>query len=615
MRLILSILFIILYIPSVFSYDQVHMLNIDVPNSTTDLNTYTYVYSTLDTNSDLKSVLDKEFEYKPSGLNVGVNSEIHWIKYTINNQKEQNEKLYINFPYNHINKIIVYAVRDGKIIRKSRVGTYFSHFSKDFVCRNNVIEINSQEGLTEYYIYINHLYMPLRAVSFLLTETEMIKKIAEINAHIWFWKGIFVFALVLTLVLYILTKVKSFLYYFLLNLSTAMFFLMEIGDFVLLFDRDINGIIIEIKHLGNWLILIFSPLFVNSLYPIKKMRPKVWKTMFSLVLVIPFLWTLGLFPYFKDSMFFYYSTYYLILVSLVVFLLMIYFTLVAYRNGHKSAIFLFIAYLIYVTTAILNIILPNLGLKESTMDVYEVFIYGSLFEIFVFMALMTISTYEVYSQKIKLEKEQRKNKQDMLAAVVKGQEFERNRVGIELHDLVGANISAINLKVNSDDKELKSIISSTIAIVRNLSHGLVTPSIKGNRFCDEVVDLCLVFSNDKLKADASFFNWKGLKNPENMTHLYRIVQELLNNAVKHSQATSVNLQFVVNEHDVMSVFYEDNGIGFNLQKALKQGGIGLLNINNRIELIGADITYETNEGSEGTTVVIVIPNKLQTSSY
>ena len=583
------------------------MLDIDNPKSIISLNEYTYVYSTLDTNSDIDCVLDKKFEYTPSGLSVGANDKIHWIKYTINNLKKQDKKLYINFPYNHINRIIVYSIKEGKVIRKTRVGTYYSYKNKDFVCRNNVIAIDLQEGVTEYYVYIRHLYKPLRAISFLLTESEMIYKTAEVNAHIWFWKGIFMFALVVTLVLYILTGVKPFLYYFLLNLSTATFFLMEIGDLVMLFDRDLYGSIIEIKHLGNWLILIFSPLFVNSLYPIKEMKPRVWKAMFALVLVLPVLWFLGLFPYFKDSMFFYYNTYYLIIVSVIVFLLMIYFTLVAYLNGHKSAIFLFIAYFIYVTTAILNIVLPNLGLMKSSMDVYEVFIYGSLFEIFVFMALMSISTYEVYSEKVKLEEEQRKNKQDMLAAVVKGQEFERNRVGIELHDLVGANISAINLKVNSEDKELKAIISSTISIVRNLSHGLVTPSIKGKRFCDEVIDLCLVFSNDNLKAEASFFNWKGLKDPENMTHLYRIVQELLNNAVKHSNAFNVNIQFVVNEKGVTSIFYEDDGIGFDLQKALKAGGIGLININNRIELIGAEITYDTNEGVNGTTIVIVIP--------
>jgi len=608
MRFIYSFILLFLFgVQLSYSSDKVIKVNVGNHISILNLDAYTYLYNTFDTISDLSSIMDKEFKYNSEGLNVGVNDRIHWVRYSFDNPSSQTVELYIDYPYNHINKIIAYAVRDSMVMRKTKVGTYYSYKNKDFVCRNNPIKIELLPGKTEYYVYINHLYLPLRGVAFLLDESQMIQKTAEVNAHVWFWKGIFVFALLVTLVLYILTRVKPFLYYFLLNVSTALFFSMEIGDFVILFDRDIYGNIIDFKHLGNWLILVFSPLFVNSLYPIKQMRPIVWKIMFSLISILPFLWLLGLFPYFKYSMFFYYNTLYLIVVSVFVFVLQIYFTFTAFRNGYKSAIFLFIAYLIYVSSAILNIVLPNLGLLESSMDVYETFIYGSLFEIFVFMALMAFSTYEVYAQKTKLEIQQRKVKHDLISAVVQGQESERNRVGVELHDLVGANISAINLRVNSEDKELKEIIGSTISIVRNLSHGLVTPSIKGGRFCDELRDLCLVFSSDTLKASATFYNWQPVNKPEKMTHIYRIVQELLNNAVKHSEASKVSIQFVINEENLMSVFYEDNGIGFDYDEAVAKKGIGIMNIKNRVELIGATINYDTNKNRSGTIIVITLP--------
>ncbi len=365
-----------------------------------NLNKFTYVYSTSDTSSEINSILHSSFIYDNKGLNHGVNKKTHWIKYSLINPYSKTKDYFILFPYNHINKIIAYGSYNDSVYHIQSTGTYFDFKNKNIDSRAYPILIRLKPGKTTIYIYVNHLYLPLRATSFLVTEDVVRANDKKVEIALWYWKGFFSFALLITFVLYLTTKLESFLYYFLLNLGVGLFFASEIGDFFTYFNSDPYNIIIDIKHLGNWIVLFASPLFVNSLFPVSKLRPKTWKAMFIMISVLPIFWMINIIPAVKHTYFLYYTTYYLIFASVVVFILMIYFTLVAYLNTkNKNALALFIAYLIYVTATIVSITLPNLGIIESNLDVYSTFVYGSIFEIVVFMGLLGKETLSVYTHR------------------------------------------------------------------------------------------------------------------------------------------------------------------------------------------------------------------------
>ncbi len=575
-----------------------------------NLNKYTYTYSSADTSSAITPILGKEFSYDPSGLNLGMNDKIHWIKYDIVNPSDIVKEYYLLFPYNHINKIIVYGLYDNEAYYIKSTGTFFNYRNKDISSRSYPILLKLKPGKTSIYIYIKHLNLPLRASSFLVTENVVRVNDKKTETGLWFWKGIFSFALLITFVLYLTTKLKPFLYYMYLNIGVGLFFAAEIGDFFTLFDSDPYNSIIDIKHLGNWIALFASPLFVNSMFPIAKLSPKIWKAMFVMLSVLPIFWLINLFPAVKNTIFLYYTTYYLIIASIVVFLLMIYFTLIAYLHiKNYSALGLFIAYVFYITATVINITLPNLGLTNSNLDVYSTFIYGSVFEIVVFMGLLGKETLSVYRDRAILLESQKNHQIEIIKAIVESQEQARNKIGRELHDMIGANISVIKQQVDKKNRSLINIIDRTIDSVRTLSHGLVTPLIKDDDFTDEITDLCIASSDLDIKVRSHFHNWSKIENAETATHLYRIIQELLQNAIKHSNAKQILIQFIVNKENNLTVMYEDDGIGFDYKKSYNRKGLGLINIENRIKLMGASIIYDTKEKGSGTTVIIHIGEK------
>ena len=81
----------------------------------------------------------------------------------------------------------------------------------------------------------------------------------------------------------------------------------------------------------------------------------------------------------------------------------------------------------------------------------------------------------------------------------------------------------------------------------------------------------------------------------------------MQNALKHSAAKNILIQFIINNDNELTIMYEDDGKGFDFDIAYKSKGLGLLNIENRIKLINTKITYDTMLNGKGTTAIITLP--------
>ena len=308
-----------------------------------NLNKYTYLYSTQDTSSDISTVLDKKFIPTPDGLNVGVNTKIRWERFRFYNPSNKTKKYYIYFPYNHINKIVAYTFNEQQAVDTSYAGTYYNN-QKTIKSRGYPILLELKPGETEVYIYVNHLFLPLRGISYLVNSEQLRDSNYNSENAIWFWKGVFLFAMLVTFALFLSTRLKLFLYYFLLNLGVGIFFATEIGDFFIFFDVDHLNNIIDIKHFGNIIILFAFPLFINEIIPVSKLLPKTWKYLFYGIFPIPFLWTLCMIPAFKQSYLLYFTTQYFIFGSAIIFVLQLYFAFIAFRHKSKNSLAVLIAY-------------------------------------------------------------------------------------------------------------------------------------------------------------------------------------------------------------------------------------------------------------------------------
>jgi signal transduction histidine kinase len=183
-----------------------------------------------------------------------------------------------------------------------------------------------------------------------------------------------------------------------------------------------------------------------------------------------------------------------------------------------------------------------------------------------------------------------------------------------LHDGLNGDLSAIKYRLSTleesglsaiDTENLTKVINminESCAQVRSISHNLMPSSILDYGLIESVKEYCVKINNsDSFKIEfQTFGNYVSLSK-KTETVIYRIIQELVTNILKHSKATEAMIQFNYRE-DELFITVEDNGIGFDKNAISK--GIGHKNIQTRIDFLNAQLDVESS--SAGTSYTISI---------
>lgn len=203
-----------------------------------------------------------------------------------------------------------------------------------------------------------------------------------------------------------------------------------------------------------------------------------------------------------------------------------------------------------------------------------------------------------------------------IEAIILTEEKERKRIASDLHDGLGPVLSAINLffeayidaptgaeKTNIETK-LKVIINDAIAEVSRISHN-ISPYILEIHGLNIALDnfLAPLMHSGKIKIE---YNSDILERFEQIKELtiYLSINELLNNTLKHADASKITLDIKKREK-VLMITYTDDGKGFDLGSGKKEG-MGLYNIKNRVETFGGKLLIESSN-NKGIRVNIEIP--------
>lgn len=210
-----------------------------------------------------------------------------------------------------------------------------------------------------------------------------------------------------------------------------------------------------------------------------------------------------------------------------------------------------------------------------------------------------------------------KRQQQVLAlqGMVNGQETERSRIAKDLHDGLGGLFSTIKMYFSTlrheqpslHDNELfgKSyeLIDTASEEVRRIAHNMMPEGLMKLGLIPAVQDMCTNISAGKqLQVKLQTYGMENRLNASTEIMLYRIVQELLNNIIKHAQATNVIVQFN-REANNLSVTVEDNGRGFNLKETDNKKHKGLETIKSRINYLNGNISIDSEHGV-GTTILM-----------
>jgi len=206
--------------------------------------------------------------------------------------------------------------------------------------------------------------------------------------------------------------------------------------------------------------------------------------------------------------------------------------------------------------------------------------------------------------------------QELLKAVVETQESERKRLAEDLHDSVGQVLSAIKLKLHRLDKvnegenantllaDTRQLTDECIQEIRNIIHNVLPPVLTDFGLIDALKALCNKM-DDTTPIQVTFvkkLDDQRFASAIELT-LYRIAQELFGNAVKHSEATSIQVELTKQDNTLIMTF-RDNGKGFNIDHV--KHGFGLKNLKSRSSLINGKIDIYTKPLS-GTLTTINVP--------
>lgn len=195
-------------------------------------------------------------------------------------------------------------------------------------------------------------------------------------------------------------------------------------------------------------------------------------------------------------------------------------------------------------------------------------------------------------------------------------ENERKRIAIDLHDSLGPLLSAVKLNISSVDvveESDRKILSKTgshldeiISSMRRISHDLL-PNTLERRGLIEAIREFINQVNTKHSVDIQLFIVKEIKIPrEKEIHLFRMVQEIVHNTIKHARAKTLQIGFS-EENGHLLCLTRDDGKGFDKEKAQAGSqGLGLRSLESRCEILNGTLTLDSMPGG-GTNYFIRVP--------
>ena len=251
---------------------------------------------------------------------------------------------------------------------------------------------------------------------------------------------------------------------------------------------------------------------------------------------------------------------------------------------------------------------------------------GLLFTLALLVVLFVLHYQKrLLQQKIILQTMEQERQQDLLNALVEGQEQERGRLAKDLHDDVGALLMATNLQLNQLERTLdhptqrstfltlcKTLLQDSIRSVRAVSHDLLPPTLERFGLLVALQHLSGSFSRTDqfiVKVEAQLGQHRLTKAQE--IGLYRVIQELLNNTAKHSQGNQAWISLNLHQ-GVIHLSYQDDGVGFDSEQQTQ--GLGLKNLHTRITMLGGHLTI-ASQPNHGFSAKCQIPLHPKTSNH
>jgi len=254
-------------------------------------------------------------------------------------------------------------------------------------------------------------------------------------------------------------------------------------------------------------------------------------------------------------------------------------------------------------------------------------VLSSIF-LLLFMMVALVLFFRFARKKI-IEKELEKavikidGQKKILQATIETQERERKRIAQDLHDAISAKLNVVSLHVNMlldgslDSSEQRDALSKVLGVTtvvldssRQIAHNLLPPILENFGLVAALEELLEEFGATKkvvVQQEIKYVN-SLTKNEE--LHLFRVIQELLNNSIRHGKAAKVSLK-LIDTVDSMELVYTDDGKGFLVKKALLECGLGLTNVKSRVAILNGDLNINSQLGNGAIFTIAIKHNSYE----
>ncbi len=266
-----------------------------------------------------------------------------------------------------------------------------------------------------------------------------------------------------------------------------------------------------------------------------------------------------------------------------------------------------------------------MGNMESNLH-ENTFVFLMVIGILIMLALaLAFVVFFNYSQKKILTEQMRNQKlayehqEKLLHSTILTQEEERKRIARELHDDIGSKLNVILLNIHRLRKfskeneemgliadEVNSVIHTTIDTTRRISHDLLPPTLEEFGLVEAIKELRDTFHHTgHVSIDFDLLeNELQIDDKLIELNIFRVLQELINNSIRHGKAKEIKIKLWLSS-DAIKLEYLDNGTGFDMNNFETKRGLGMKNMESRLNMIQADFTYDSAPG-KGMKVLITI---------
>ncbi|MEO1011653.1 MAG: two-component regulator propeller domain-containing protein [Bacteroidota bacterium] len=248
--------------------------------------------------------------------------------------------------------------------------------------------------------------------------------------------------------------------------------------------------------------------------------------------------------------------------------------------------------------------------KEMSIAIVPPWWMSSWFRVILAIVSLILLGIPFYLRIQKLKKDQLAQQQ-IIEAIADTQEEERQRISRDLHDSVGGQLVGVKQQLTGllekapEVKTAISVLDETYDEVRRISHNMTPGTLMKFGLAAGIESIATMARSEETNINTFFHGIEGHFSKDYETNVFRIVQELLQNAMKHAEPSNINIGLTKRQKE-LSIMVQDDGIGFDSDNLSQNGGNGLRNVRYRVEKLMGTLFIDSSP-EVGTQVNIELP--------